>query len=243
MDAITLITADHRKIAELFARYRASMPTDPARVKIVRDFTRELTAHAAAEEQVMYPEARRVVEDGVIVDDARSEHREIRHYLADLESLDWRTPQFEETVTKLIGCVEQHVADEERTILPALRDGVTATGLEEMGVLMEQARRTAPKRPPTIAKSTSLLLSDAADAAMTTARKAVSAVTRAIAPSGEKTRTRNRRKRRSTMTRAARARTTPKRATSGHKRRQKSGRSRRSRAGARSRAHRSRISH
>jgi len=214
MDAITLICADHRKVAELFERYRTKGTADPARRKIARDITRALTEHATAEEQVMYPEARAVIEDAVVVDDARAEHREMRRWLANLDSLDWRSAEFEQTMLDLIESVEHHVADEEQTILPALRGGVTVTGLEEMGVLMEKAKRTAPKRPPRTAKSPTLLLSDAADAAIGTARKAVSAVRRAMKGGKPKKRSGARRRARTT----AKARSTQSRARSTHSR-------------------------
>jgi hemerythrin superfamily protein len=201
MDAVSLLTADHRHVEELFDRYRGTAPTDASRKRIVREITRVLCRHSAAEEQVVYPEARLVVDSPAVVDDALDDHASVTNHLADLESLDWRSPEYERTVMELIAAVRVHVADEEENLFPALRARLLTSALREMVVIMEKVRRRAPTHPSTTAKSPLVLLSHAAKAAMTTARKAIGAASKALKPA--------RRGRRKSRQRVGRAKAAP----------------------------------
>jgi hemerythrin superfamily protein len=189
MDVVSLITVDHRNVEKLFDDYRATGPRDTARKRIVREITAELVRHGRAEEEIVYPEAQNLVELPV-VNAALVAHGEITNCLADLESLDWRSPEYERTVVNLMKTVRRHVADEERDILPALRRGMTATALAELGALLAKAQDRSPPRPPKTAKSPKLLLRDGAKAAIKTARKAIDVTARAIAPSTSKPKSR-----------------------------------------------------
>jgi hemerythrin superfamily protein len=181
-DALSVLIADHRHVEELFDRYRRISPTDASRKRILREISRSLCRHSAAEEQVVYPEARRAVDSQAVIDDALDDHATVTNHLADLESLDWRSPEYERTVGQLIGAVRDHFAEEEENLFPVLRARLLPSALGEMAALIEKVSSRAPLRPSITAKSPSVLLSDAAKAAMKTARKAIGAAGKALKP-------------------------------------------------------------
>src|ERR671929_169113 len=87
-DAITLLTTDHQEVEQLF-RQLESQPPGPAQDEPVREVTRELSIHAAIEEQVLYPAMRRALPDGdALVEEAIEEHQQVKETLAAIERAD-----------------------------------------------------------------------------------------------------------------------------------------------------------
>ena len=147
MDAVALLKQDHRTVEELFRRYE-SMDDGEERTEIVRQFTRELSVHAAIEEQVLYPEVKDVLPQGrSMAEEAIQEHQEAKEALADLERMDATDPGFDRKVRTLIADVRHHVEEEENEMLPRLASAVPASTLDELGEKMERAKGTAPTRP------------------------------------------------------------------------------------------------
>src|SRR5438046_2330132 len=62
-DAITLLITDHREVEQLFHQLE-SQPPGPSEDEPARQVTRELSVHAAIEEQVLYPAMRSALPDG-----------------------------------------------------------------------------------------------------------------------------------------------------------------------------------
>jgi hemerythrin superfamily protein len=60
-DAISLLTADHRMVAQLFADYERGLQGPKAKRQVVDQITRELSVHAAIEEAYFYPEVRKAL--------------------------------------------------------------------------------------------------------------------------------------------------------------------------------------
>lgn len=147
MDAVALLKQDHRTVEELFRRYE-SMDDGEERTEIVRRFTRELSVHAAIEEQVLYPEVKDVLPEGPdMAEEAIQEHQEAKEALAELDRMDPTDPGFDRKVRTLIADVRHHVEEEENEMLPQLASAVPASTLDELGEKMERAKGTAPTRP------------------------------------------------------------------------------------------------
>jgi hemerythrin superfamily protein len=148
-DAITLLKADHKKVEKLFKRYEKT--TDRAiatREKLVDEITTELSLHAEAEEQLLYPLTRE------LSDDARSqtlesleEHHLVKVTLAELTKLSPEDERFHPKVMVLMENVRHHVAEEEEELFPALRSACSRTELAELGESIEAAKAIAPTRP------------------------------------------------------------------------------------------------
>src|SRR5262249_16488375 len=182
MDVLSMLTVDHRHVEELFHRYRQISPTDASPKRIVREITHSLCRHLAAEEQVVYPEARRAIDSPAVVDDALDDHASVTNHLANLESLDWRSPEYERTVRELFGVVRDHFVEEEENLFPLLRARLLPSALGEMATLVEKVKGRGGTRRAMTAKSPAVLLSDVANAAITTVRKAIGAAGKALKP-------------------------------------------------------------
>ncbi len=78
----------------------------------------ELTAHAAIEEEILYPFLRQV--DARLADHAEEEHAEAKALIARLEEMDPDSKSLRPTVLRLKFNVEEHVEEEEHKIFPLL---------------------------------------------------------------------------------------------------------------------------
>lgn len=156
LDAITLLTNDHRSVDLLFTQLEASPPGDH-RGQTIQQVIRELSVHAVIEEQVLYPALRDEVPGGEgLADHAIDEHQEVKEALARLEQLDPADAETETTLQQLISNVRQHVGEEEGPggLLERLRATVSQERLEEMGEQLEAAKKLAPTHPHPNAPST-----------------------------------------------------------------------------------------
>ncbi len=85
-DAVELLTAEHQVVDGLFARIESASGTD--KDEAVGNVTRELSIHAAIEEQVVYPVMRRSLPDGNAKEKAIAEHQTVKETLAEIERSD-----------------------------------------------------------------------------------------------------------------------------------------------------------
>jgi hemerythrin superfamily protein len=149
MDAIALLKADHRTVEDLFSRFEKTGPRAYAtKRKLVDRIIRELSVHAAIEEQVFYPAIRHTLnetEDQVL--ESLEEHHLVKTTLAELERTNPKDERFDAKVTVLIENVRHHVKEEERDLFPKVRAGVTAASLRELGEELQKAKRSVPDRP------------------------------------------------------------------------------------------------
>lgn len=148
-DAVSLLTADHRRVKELFTKYESlGKRAYKSKQTLVERISEELSVHAAIEEEVLYPELRRRLPDAA--DDALEaleEHHLVKTTLLELESLSPEEERFQPKVTVLIEQVRHHMKEEEGEMFPRLRGAVSKEVLQSLGLAMERARATAPTRP------------------------------------------------------------------------------------------------
>jgi hypothetical protein len=109
---------------------------------------RELSIHAAIEEQLVYPALRERANGHapqVLV--ALEEHHVAKVALAEIERLDGDDERFEPKVHVLIENVRRHVQEEERDLLPAMKRILSADELQSIGDALVRAKESAPTRP------------------------------------------------------------------------------------------------
>ncbi len=149
MDAITLLKNDHKTVERLFKRFeKATKSGGEDRKEIVAEIIKELSVHAAIEEQVFYPSVRNEVTDAEdTVLEALEEHHVVKWTLAELEQMDESDERFTAKVTVLMESVRHHVEEEESEMFPDVRDSVGRKRLAEIGAVMEQMKKTTPTRP------------------------------------------------------------------------------------------------
>lgn len=147
-DMIGVLVQDHREVEELFAKLEGTPLADTERGILVSRVTAELVRHSVAEEQWLYPTARRVLKDGDdVADHEIAEHSEVEDTLKQLERAAPEAPGYRELVTKLIGDVRHHVEEEENELFPRLKAAIGEAEMLELGGKIESAKRSAPTRP------------------------------------------------------------------------------------------------
>jgi hypothetical protein len=137
VDAVSLIKEDHRRLERLFERLQSG---DGDRRALVEEVVARLTAHARAEEQEVYPEIALLnTKEEAEIGHAEHEHQEAEHLLGKVHNLV-DSPHFEQALADLVEAVRHHVEEEEREVLPALREAVDGPGLERLGEAFERSR-------------------------------------------------------------------------------------------------------
>jgi hemerythrin superfamily protein len=149
MDAITMLRDDHKRIRQLFTRFeKAGDQAHTTKRKIVDEVIEELAGHSAVEEEVFYPAVREAVgevEDTVL--ESLEEHHIVKWTLNELEDMDPTEERFDAKVKVLMESVRHHMQEEEQSMFRKVRQRVKPARLRELGELMEQVRKVAPKRP------------------------------------------------------------------------------------------------
>jgi hemerythrin-like domain-containing protein len=148
MDAITLLTQDHREVEQLFRRFETA--TEERR-EVAERIIRELAIHSEIEKLHLYPEVRKALGDTGerLAEHSLQEHQQVEEILSKLDNSlgEATSPEFAERMQAVIRDVKEHVEEEERDIFPKLRQALTTERLEEMGTRMQQSKEMVPTHP------------------------------------------------------------------------------------------------
>jgi hemerythrin superfamily protein len=148
-DAIVLLKNDHKEIRRLFSQFeKAGDNAEATKGAVVKKIIELLTVHTYIENEVMYPEVRKLLPD--LEDDILESYEE--HHVADvlvseLMMLNPDDERFDAKTTVLIENVRHHIEEEEEDWFPKVRAGLGRKQLQELGAKMEQTRQKAPKSP------------------------------------------------------------------------------------------------
>ncbi|MFJ7589365.1 hemerythrin domain-containing protein [Streptomyces sp. NPDC097617] len=147
-DVIAELTIDHQEVEDFFKDIQGLPSGDPRRKHYADKLTIELVRHSVAEEVYLYPAVRKHLPDGdVIADRELEDHAAAELIMKDLEGCKADDPRFDGLVDKLMTEIREHIADEEGTLFPRLRDMCSADMLNELGDKVRSAKKTAPTRP------------------------------------------------------------------------------------------------
>jgi hemerythrin superfamily protein len=122
-DAIDLLTEDHKKVKQLFkdfAQLKGTAPT-AAMIDIAQAICTELTIHAAIEEELFYPAARKAINDGGLIDEAEIEHATVKFLIKQLMPAKEGDAQFTAKVTVLREYTKHHINEEENEMFPKIK--------------------------------------------------------------------------------------------------------------------------
>ena len=145
---VDVIVTDHREVEELFKQLESRQGTADERRETADKIISELVRHSVAEEMYMYPAARQALPNGdELADHEIEEHAEAERLMKDLEKADASDPSFDEIAEKLIAEVRHHIEDEEKDLLPALRNAYTVEDLDDLGAKVVAAKKRAPTHP------------------------------------------------------------------------------------------------
>jgi len=148
MDALALLKKDHQTVEKLFARFEKKPSKETA-----DRFVRELSIHAAVEEQLFYPALRKLAQSEQLEEvdeevlEALEEHHVAKWVLSEIEGLDEDDERFEAKCMVLIESVRHHVKEEEGSLFRFARQLFKRDQLAELGKLMQKAKKMAPTHP------------------------------------------------------------------------------------------------
>ena len=111
-DAISLLKADHRKVEDLFAKFKAAKGAEK-KERLVTEICTELTVHTIIEEEIFYPACKGAVEEDMI-EEAYVEHDGAKVLIAELEAGSPSEEFYDAKVTVLSEQIKHHVAEEEK---------------------------------------------------------------------------------------------------------------------------------
>jgi hemerythrin superfamily protein len=145
-DVIRYIKGQHQHIKALMDAVQSSR--GQARVQAFFELRRLMAVHETAEEEIIHPATRRVLEGGEAIIEARlAEERAAKEALILLEKLDVDSPWFDSTFTTLQRDVLAHAESEENEELSALELHLEPEQLRRMRKAAEIAESLAPTRP------------------------------------------------------------------------------------------------
>jgi hemerythrin superfamily protein len=141
-DVVDLLAADHRAIGELLDELDAAERPDAIRHLYLR-ITAELSAHEAAEQDVVFPALA-----GADAEAARlGEHREINELLDAMRTLPPLSHAFTKRGSALVLDVRAHFQHEEEHLFPLLRATCTPDRLVQLATEAQRAKAAAPAFP------------------------------------------------------------------------------------------------
>lgn len=121
-DALKLLKADHKQVADLVAKFEGGRLSKDRKVAIAKQICMALTVHAQIEEEIFYPAAREAVRSGEdLLDEAEVEHNSIKELVSAIEDASGDDDLFEARVKVLGEYVKHHVKEEERELFPKVR--------------------------------------------------------------------------------------------------------------------------
>ena len=148
-DAIVLLKADHQELRRAFRAFeKAGERATKRKGDLVERMIELLTVHTYIENEVMYPEVRRLVpdlEDDIL--ESYEEHHVADVLVAELAALSPDAERFEAKTTVLIESVEHHIEEEEGEWFPKVRAALGRKQLAELGQRMLDAKEKAPRSP------------------------------------------------------------------------------------------------
>lgn len=162
-DAIVNLKADHKEVAKLFTEFEKKGTNTQRKRAIVREVLRKLTVHTYLENEVMYPEVRRLVPDlETAILESYEEHHVVDLLSAELAAMDEKSERYFPKFTVLMENVRHHVKEEEDEWFPVVREQLTRAQLRELGMRMldlEPNAPTEPEQPSALKKAVDAVIS------------------------------------------------------------------------------------
>jgi hemerythrin-like domain-containing protein len=123
-DAIKLLKADHKEVADLLDKYENGRLSKDRKVAVAKQICMALAVHAQIEEEIFYPAAREAsIRDGEdLLDEAEVEHGSIKELVGAIEDASPDDDELFDARVKVLGeYVKHHVKEEENELFPKIR--------------------------------------------------------------------------------------------------------------------------
>jgi hemerythrin superfamily protein len=132
-----LLRMDHTKVNTLFVEVQGS--NDPQKIQeYFGQIYKDLSAHSAAEEQVVYPAIRSYYQD---TQDLYNDQAEMKRMLEQIKSMNpSATDNFKAQVQQLMQAVQAHVQQEENEMFPKISDNFSHEQEKEMATEFKRVK-------------------------------------------------------------------------------------------------------
>jgi hypothetical protein len=156
VDAIEFLHNDHEQVLAMLDRLeRDTAPPGGidadylrGRAELVTELVIAESQHEAVEEQYFWPAVREQVPDGNrLADHAVEQETAAKRVLAKLDGMSADHEEFEELVAKVIVDGRAHIAYEQDSVWPKVRETLPVQDMVKLGEQMAAAKRSAPTRP------------------------------------------------------------------------------------------------
>ena len=133
-NGIELILAAHERVRALFEQF-----DETGDATLIGEIVDALVAHDQAEQAALYPIAGAVLGDEAAIQHLDAEHSMIKKTIEHLAGLEGAP--LVEAVAKLRTAVDEHVAEEERDLLPSLGEAATTGQLDGLAARILQSKQ------------------------------------------------------------------------------------------------------
>jgi hypothetical protein len=177
--AFDVLAQDHeevkRMLTELELGPTAPTGADPDQLALRRKMVQQLviqeSKHEAVEEMHFWPAVRKRVSDGTdLANQAQEQEQEGKELLAKLDKMDPADEGYETLLATFIAAGRMHIAFEETTVWPSLRDVLTVAEANDLGRELQDAKKLAPTRPHPKTPASAAVLKTAGPAVAATDR-------------------------------------------------------------------------
>ncbi|MET7460263.1 hemerythrin domain-containing protein [Nonomuraea sp. NPDC005501] len=145
-DVIDLLQAQHAMIRDMFDEVETAGPQE--RGEAFTRLVRLLAVHETAEEEIVHPYARKVIDGGEgVVDERLAEEREAKELLQQMDKDGPDAPDFLERLAVLRAAVTAHARSEERYEFAKLRAETSPAERRAMSAGVKAAEAMAPTHP------------------------------------------------------------------------------------------------
>ncbi len=162
VDGTNLLLQDHRMIFSLFNRQFLKMlssstddPDSPAtaanierKQQIWATISREICAHDAMENVVIYPLVAQYMTDGDrFARESLREHAQIARLLLDMRHMNAGSHLFHQSAHHIMQLFREHIEKEETVLIPFIRENMTEKQLRLLHAAINDAKAIAPHSP------------------------------------------------------------------------------------------------
>jgi len=150
MDAIKLLTEQHRKLEGLMKTALEAREPNARRVGLVK-VGDDLMKHVISEEDVFYPAVKAKNTEGILLE-SLEEHLSLKRLLADLLELDPGAETWEPKFKVLSEQTEHHHKEEEVNLFPKVSEAMDAKELNALAqkILATQQETQGEERPRSV---------------------------------------------------------------------------------------------
>ncbi len=150
MNIQDVIRLDHGKVNTLFTELLAS--NDPQKIQeYFGQIYKDLSAHAEAEEQVVYPRVRPFYGDKD-TQELFDEQAEMKRMLDEIKAISTNSAQFKDKIKQLMDAVGDHIRQEESTMFAAIRNNLNTQQSEQLATEFKAAKTKIQEKMGVVSK-------------------------------------------------------------------------------------------